>query len=66
MIGASPFCVIYVAMERYEERKLGMYTKCSKCHKMMASGQTVYVKITEDGNTVKIGAPICYTCKTQK
>jgi len=50
-------------MERYEEKTLGMYSKCSKCHKSMAPGQKVYIKIIDDGTVVRIGAPICYECK---
>jgi len=50
-------------MERYEERYLGMYTRCTRCRKPMASGQKAYVRIIDDGTVVRIGAPICYECR---
>jgi len=50
-------------MERYEEKMLGFYSKCSKCHKSMAPGQKVYIKIIDDGTVARIGAPICYRCR---
>jgi len=50
-------------MERYEEKTLGVYSKCSKCHKPMAPGQKAYIKIIDDGTVVRIGAPICYECR---
>jgi len=50
-------------MERYEEKMLGMYSKCPKCHKPMALGQMAYVRVVDDGTVVRIGPPICYECR---
>jgi len=50
-------------MERYEEKMLGFYSKCSRCHKPMALGQMAYMRIVDDGTVGRIGPPICYECR---
>jgi len=50
-------------MERYEERYLGIYTRCAQCHKPMAGGEKSYIRIINDGTVMRIGAPICYECR---
>lgn len=50
----------------YNEVVLGFISKCSKCGKQLNSGQTAYIKITESGNNIRIGAPICYNCKQKE